>query len=536
MKIAELLLQTLGKNGVSIIFGNPGTTEIPLVRACERYPSLNYIVALSEVSAVPMADGYARATRSLGVVNLHVAPGLGNGMGGLYTAAVAQTPLLVLIGAQDRRFLHTQPILWGPIERMAGAVTKAVFSLNTFHDSAFYIRRAIRAALTQPYAPVSLICPPDLLEEDIDTQPLLVNSPVLAALPAAGAQRYAEVLNNAKHPALIAAEDVFWNDASAELEQLAAILAAPIYVAPYTAVLPVSSRSPYYAGYLPPSRKQIAERLSPHDALFFVGGKGMRTTLYSEAELLQPKLWIGNDPTVLASEGEFTLATVADTRGSLTEIICAVDGSAGDRGAIKGSLRPHVAAPPYDPVVFHPSRAVCALLDRFPGAIWFDESGLSTSDVRQWMQLPSGEYLINGSGGIGWGLAASVGAALGNPGRQVVAIIGDGSALYASEAMWTAAHHSTKLLLVILSNRRYSTLNEAAERLGGEALDSFTIEPPTLNFGGLAALYGWRYFKAACEGELGAFLKSLSEGVKTNTLLELELDPSVRPVTANHHF
>jgi len=110
-KIVDVLLQTLEKNGMGFIFGNSGITEIPLVRACERGGKLRYIVALSEFAAVPMADGYARATRSLGVVNLHVAPGLGNGMGGLYTACVAQTPLLVLVGGQARRFLHTQPSL-----------------------------------------------------------------------------------------------------------------------------------------------------------------------------------------------------------------------------------------------------------------------------------------------------------------------------------------------------------------------------------------------------------------------------------------
>ena len=177
-----------------------------------------------------------------------------------------------------------------------------------------------------------------------------------------------------------------------------------------------------------------------------------------------------------------------------------------------------------------------ALLDAFPDAIWFDESGLSTTDVRQWMQLPAGEYLINGSGGIGWGLAASVGGALGNPSRQVVAIVGDGSALYASEAMWTAVRHRTRLLVVILSNRRYATLNEAAERLNGEALDSFTIEPPVLNFSGLAALYGWRYMRAASEEELGVCLTSMSEPIDANTLLDVELDPAAKAVTVNDHF
>src|SRR5688572_14025056 len=153
MTVVEFLLRTLERHGVRCIFGNPGTTELPLVRACERRRGIEYIVALSEVAATPMADGYARATRSLGVLNLHVAPGLGNGMGGLYTARIAQSPLLVLVGGQDRRFLHTEPILWGPVEKMAATVAKAVFTLNSRYDAVFNIRAAIRAALTLPFSP-----------------------------------------------------------------------------------------------------------------------------------------------------------------------------------------------------------------------------------------------------------------------------------------------------------------------------------------------------------------------------------------------
>src|SRR3954471_6175087 len=182
MKIAELLLQTLEANGVSHIFGNPGATEIPLVRLCENRRKLKYVVALSEVSAVPMADGYARANRSLGVVNLHVAPGLGNGMGGLYTAGIAQTPLLVLIGGQDRRFLHTQPILWGPLEKMAGSICKNVFSLDTAEDAKSTIENALRAVLTPPFSPVALICPPDLLEEEFASKVQRVELPSVLSL------------------------------------------------------------------------------------------------------------------------------------------------------------------------------------------------------------------------------------------------------------------------------------------------------------------------------------------------------------------
>ena len=152
------------------------------------------------------------------------------------------------------------------------------------------------------------------------------------------------------------------------------------------------------------------------------------------------------------------------------------------------------------------------------------------------MQLKAGEYLINGSGGIGWGLAASVGAAIGQGKKQIVAVIGDGSALYASEALWTAGHQGTKILLVILANRRYATLNAAASRLAGGPLKSFTIEPPVLDFSGLARLYDWEYLVAASDTQLDAALGKLGGRLKQNTLLELKLDPALEPVTASRHF
>ena len=534
MKVVEYLLQTLERNGVEVIFGNPGTTEIPLVAACEQHPALRYVVALSEVAAVPMADGYARATARLGVVNLHVAPGLGNGMGALYTAGIAGTPMLVLVGGQDRRFLHTQPILWGPLEQMARSVCKEVYGLNTRHDAAANVRRALRAALTPPYKPVALICPPDLLEEDIDAAPAPVTAPALPPLSSAAADEYSRFLSSAQSPALIAAEDVHWSDASGALSALAARLHAPVYAAPYTGVLPIASTSPWYAGYLPPSLTQIAERMRGHDALLFVGGRGFRTTLYSEASLPQRKAWLGSDANVQAIDGEFELASLAQIRDSLAAITQRLPET--PRATARGSLRPALELPDRRAGVLHPSRAVAALLKRFADAIWYDESGLSTSDVRQWMTLAAGEYIINGSGGIGWGLAAAVGGAIAHPQRQIVAAIGDGSALYASEAMWSAGRQRAEnVLLVVFANRRYATLNEAAGRLAGRALESFTIEPPVLDFAGLATLYGWAHAKVESENALDDFLASFSER-RGNTLLELALDPAVKPLTASRHF
>jgi benzoylformate decarboxylase len=299
-------------------------------------------------------------------------------------------------------------------------------------------------------------------------------------------------------------------------------------------VLPISSRSPWYAGYLPPSLTQIAQRFETHDAALFLGGRGMRTTLYSAASLPQRTAWIGADASVQASNGEFELASIADIGRSLAAIVQRLP--VRETAAPTVSVRTALELPAAHATALHPTRAVASLLERFNDAIWFDESGLSTSDVRQWMALAAGEYLINGSGGIGWGLAASVGGAIGNPGRQIVAAIGDGSALYASEALWSAAHHQTKnMLLVVFANRRYATLNAAAERLAGGALQSFTIEPPVLDFSGLATLYGWQYARARSDSELGHFLSAFKPGA-ANTLLELVLDPELQPVTAARHF
>jgi benzoylformate decarboxylase len=531
VKVVEYLLGTLEQNGVETIFGNPGTTEIPLVRACERRQNIRYIVALSEIAAVPMADGYARVRGTLGVVNLHVAPGLGNGMGALYTAGIAGTPLLVLIGGQDRRFLHTGPILWGPVEAMAHTVCKAVFTLHTSFDAAANVRRALRTVLTPPYAPVALICPPDLLEEDIAAHPAAVMPPAITGFDDQTADAYAQFLRAAKRPALIAAEDVHWSGGSQALEELAAALDAPVYAAPYTGVLPISAASPWYAGYLPPSLTQMSERLQDNDALLFVGGRGVRTTLYSTATLSQRKAWVGSDASVQVIEGELDLACVADIARALRAVVARVK----RRAYVAGEPLRAKLDLPAETASLHPTRAVAALLEHYADAIWFDESGLSTSDVRQWMALPAGEYLINGSGGIGWGLPASVGGAVARGDRQVVAAIGDGSALYASEALWTAGHHGTRILLVVFANRRYATLNEAASRLADGALESFTIEPPVLDFSGLATLYGWNYACAATQDELEALLLE-RDALGGNTVLELKLDPGLKPVTASRHF
>ena len=214
----------------------------------------------------------------------------------------------MLIGGQDRRLLHTAPILYGPLDRMAGSVCKTVLRLDSEHDAAANVRNAIRAALSPPFGPVALVCPPDLLEHEIEAVPAAVQPARLGGLTDACAEDLAQRLCRARNPAFIAAEEVHWHDAGGVLRELADRLCAPVYVAPYTGVLPVDATSDAFGGYLSPSFGSIGARLAEHDLLVFAGGRTLRTTLYSPIDLAQAKIWLGDDPSVLAPTGEYESA------------------------------------------------------------------------------------------------------------------------------------------------------------------------------------------------------------------------------------
>lgn len=523
-------------NGVRYIFGNPGTTEIPLVRRCGQPETPEFVVALSELAAVAMADGYARATRSLGVVNLHAAPGLGNGLGSLYTAQMNHTPLLTIVGAQDRRHTHTWPTLHGPLVEMAAPVVKATYTLGSSYDAVFYMKQALRTALTPPCGPVVLICPFDLWEaetEESEEPPVPVTLPALPGVSEHDAHLFARFLGEARYPALIATDEVYWNKAEEELATLARKLSAPVYIAPYTGMTPLSLADPQFAGFLPPNRQTWTARLQHHDALLLLGGKGLRATLYTPGRLRQKKAWIGQDMSLLGLDGEYALACMADLRSTLRLIHEKLPPTLPGRSVSRPAFEPLQKAGGKP----HPSWVVHTLLQAFPQAVWVDESGLSTTDVRAWSRAACGEYFSNGSGGIGWALPASVGVQMARLERQVVSIIGDGSMMYANEALWTAAHRHLHLTVVVLANARYATLNSALAVLTGQTtLDTFSLETPALDFGHLAQTYGWNYACIENEEALSSTLADLPTQNKGNTLLEVRLDPEAVPVTASEHF
>lgn len=535
--MSDYLVDTLALAEVHNIFGNPGTTELPLLEACRRMGHPRYVVGLNELACVGMADGFARLQRTLGVVNLHVAPGLGNGMGMIYTAAQAHTPLLVLVGGQDQRHIHNAPVLDGPLRDMASPVAKAVFTMSDAESASFQIRQSIRTALTPPYGPVVLICPMDVMMQETDAVPETVRIPRIPGIDDQDAEELVRAITSMNKPAIIVTDEVYWEGADSAVEMLAESLNGAVFVAPYTGVLPVSTGIRSFRGYLPPNRSSWSTILSEYDGLIMFGGKGLRPTLYSLGKLPHKKVWVGMDSSLAGIDGEFMFSSIANIETSLQTLLPLLKTHSPHQHGVANDDGGWSAPVLLEQGGLHPSTVIDTLVRGFTHEVLIDESGLATTDVRARMERKSGRYFSNGSGGIGWGVPAMIGAMFARPDEQIVGIIGDGSMLYASEAMWTARHWNlTNGCLVVLNNGRYQTLDYAAKLLGADdELSEFSIGNPSIDFRGLAQAYGWTYLSVTEDVEELHTAIATIKNDRTNVLLDVSVS-SANPVTAEQHF
>ena len=281
----QAFLQILKDEGVDTMFGNPGTTELPLMDGLVREPSIRYILALQEAVAISMADGYAQASGKLGVVNVHTSPGLGNAMGMLYDAYEAGTPLLVTAGQHDQAMNLTEPILWSDLPPVARPYVKWSHEITRLEDLPRAVRRAVKTAMAHPTGPVFISLPVDVLnaERELD---LLQSTRVAPRIRGdrAAIEAAADLLVKATRPILISGDAVAHGDALAEMVQLAEVLGAPVYTecVPSTCSFPFTH--PLYHGPFPRLGQPIRQLLMQHDLLFSVGGV---FSIYEGIEKLQ---------------------------------------------------------------------------------------------------------------------------------------------------------------------------------------------------------------------------------------------------------
>ena len=247
---------------------------------------IHYVLSLHEGVALAMAAGYAEASGKIGVTNFHVAPGLGNALGLIYTAYMSRTPLLVTAGQQDRRMQLEEPLLWGDLVQMARPYTKWAYEIPSPVDLPRAVRRAIKVALTPPTGPVFLSLPMDVLEESADVDLAPTSRPDLrpGPLPELLA-RAAEVLGAAQTPTIIVGDRVSKSGALAEAVELAETLGARVYGEPQANSVAFPADHPLFAGVLPSLRQGIRRALEPADVVLVIG-----------LNLFQPFLYMGEKP------------------------------------------------------------------------------------------------------------------------------------------------------------------------------------------------------------------------------------------------
>ena len=506
-------LQLLLDEGVTHLFGNPGTTELPIMEVVPDFPDLKYVLGLQEAIVVGMADGFARASNRLAACSLHVAPGLGNAMGAIYTAKFSGSPLLITCGQQEQGHGLLEPLLYAPLVPMAEPLVKWAIEVSRVADLPRILHRAAKVALTPPTGPVFISLPGDILNEEAEIdlgKPTRVDArtrPTDAAL-----ERLAARLLSAQKPVMVAGQELSIHAAFAEAAELAELLGAAVYqqTIPYTAQFP--SEHPAYVGALTRNQKLVRATLEPYDLVLCLGADLLRMSVYSPVEPLpegMPVVHISERDWELGKNYPTELALRANVKETLLALLPILRRLRTPNRATQAQrqlakIKPRnwsaqrdksridaMLAAENTPI--DPQYLMLRITEAMPrNAIVVEEALTSSASLPGLLPLrdPNSYYGL-ASGGIGFALPGAVGISLAQPGRPVVAVVGDGSAMYGIQALWTAAHLKLPITYVIANNRSYRILKERLVSM--RATDRFTamdLRDPEIDFAGLARSLG----------------------------------------------
>jgi benzoylformate decarboxylase len=512
---ADLLLDVLTQEKVDFVFGNPGTTEMPIMHSLRGHPDLQYVLALQEASVVAMADGYARVSGKPAFVNLHTAGGLGHAMGALLHSHIAKTPMLVTAGQQDTRHGFSDPLLYGDIQRTADPAVK--WSREVLHPEHMpaLVRRGLQDAMSAPRGPVMLSLPIDVLTR-MTSVSATGSSRIHRRSIAAGLDELAGLLTSAdpKQLVIIASDEVGESDAGDELAGVAALLGAKVYGSSWPGTMPFPTDHSLWAGSLPPIATGMRSVLSNFDVIFIAGDNPFIPYLYSEGEMVPStcKIYqITGDPAQVGRTYPTEIACVGDLKASLLELQALISNSQNERGEtiaalhdvanrarsqrlqqLDGRLRKERSQMPIPPLIA--ASEVLGALNR--GVAIVDEAPATMYHVRTIMEkIAFRQYLFTRSAILGWGLPASVGVSLGLGRSPVVALLGDGSALYSPQALWTAAKLQVPVTFVVMNNSEYNVLKrysvaQGYELQGNSTIPGMELTNPPINFVALANGFG----------------------------------------------
>jgi benzoylformate decarboxylase len=506
-------LALLKDEGVTHLFGNPGTTELPIMHALADHPDLGFVLGLHEAIVVAMADGFSRASGRLVACNVHVAPGLGNAMGSLYNAKFTGTPMILTAGQQEQGHGLTEPLLYHPLVPMAEPLVKWAVEVTRLEDLPRIVRRAAKVATTPPTGPVFISLPGDILNAEAGIDLGASTRVETRSRPADDllAKLVARILR-AERPVIVAGDEVVKSDALEAAAAFAETLGAPAWQqsAPYGSHF--LSEHVCYMGALSRDQRQVREILSKFDLLIVLGGDPVRMSVWSEVEPLPdglPVVHLGLVDWEMGKNFAAELAVRADVRETLAALVPLLKERGGERlaarakasvaelakvnwsakrGQLAGRLEGRGAATPIDP-----DWLTLQIAEALPRNAVLVNEGLTSARYLTDLVPYRDRYGYHGlaSGGIGWGIAAATGVALAQAPRPVCCFSGDGSAMYSIQALWTAANARLPIVYVIADNGGYRIIKQRLKAFhGSDRYVGMDFADPAIDFTALSRSLG----------------------------------------------
>jgi benzoylformate decarboxylase len=479
---AAWLLEAVAAEGVPLLFGNPGSTELPITDALGRQDAVRYVLGLHEAAVMGMADGWAQATGGLAVANVHVQPGLANAMSGILNAARCRLPVLVTVGQQWQAMLPGDPFLGGELVGMAAPVAKGAWEVRAPEELPEAFARAVRTAMTHPRGPVVLSLPLDVQVAPAPAPHVPVAPPGPSAPDPAALDAAAGLLRAARAPALVAGDGAAQMGAVPALAALAERLGAPVLGEPMGALATLPTDHPLWRGPLPPFARDIAPVLAPFDVVLVAGAPVFRLFGWSEGSSIPDGtrlIHLEVDPGEIGRIHAPAVAVPGDVAAALGGLLARLEAPepawAGRRVAAervtrgaREAGRARVAAGAGGGAVGPSDFALAVAGAVGPDDLVVDEALTSARGLRAVVPARrTGTWLAHRGSALGWGLPAAVGAALADRRRRVVALQGDGGLLFGVHALWTAARERLPLELVVADNGGYEILRAGLEGMTG---------------------------------------------------------------------
>ena len=477
--VREATFDVLRARGLTTIFGNPGSTEVPFLAGLPD--DLRFLLALHEGSAVGMATGWAIGRNAPAFALLHTTAGLGNAVGALATARVNRAPLVVLVGQQDRRHVAFEPFLTGRLAGLAGEYPVWVDQPVAAQDVPGAIARAEHEAVTHRGPAIVIVPMDDWAAQTTEDGEQAAPSRVVRA-PSVGPAAIDELtdfLMSARAPAIVVGAGADDPETWSALELVAERLVAPVYQESFGARAGFQQDHRLFGGVLPADRPRLREKLAAHDALLVVGAPVFRQSPYAAGRLTEPGTRIavvGDNPDEV-HRSPADLAVLGPPGPVCREL--AVRLPQREAEPPEQFQPPPVPPPPATGEALRAGHVLSALAERLaPETVLVEEAPVDRPELhdRLLARRPLG-FLSAAMGGLGFALAGATGIRLALPDRPVVAVVGDGSAMYGIQALWSAAHYGAGVLFVILSNGGYAIMDRLVERHEAQApWPSFTVD------------------------------------------------------------